>query len=154
MYPKPKKIFYPNVHPDLREFQTFKSVTTSDALDKEGVSNSGLTKPSSLLGVRKIGPTTVSSETTRVLKSTKVASGGTRGRARASDFDELTKAVLEDAITLYKGKLFTSGAFLDRTAEYDLAVESFVLVCKARKIQMEIDDDLMKLVCDLALNGL
>ncbi|KAK0451958.1 uncharacterized protein EV420DRAFT_1645867 [Desarmillaria tabescens] len=83
----------------------------------------------SMIQVFTVPPTTISVETTHVVKSTKVATGGTRGCTQTSDFDELTKVVLEDAIT-----------------EYDLAVESFVLVCKARKIQMDIENDLMKLI--------
>ncbi len=146
MYQKPKQIFYPDAHPDL---QHFRPKVTANA--KSDSAASEVDAPSTALGVRKAPPVTTSAETTRVIKSTKVSTGGTRGRTRASDFDELTKAVLEDAITVYKGKLFTQGAFLDRSEEYDLAVESFVFVCKTRKIQMEIEDDLMKLVCDVVV---
>ncbi len=143
MYQKPKQIFYPDAHPDLRQFRP--KVAANAQSDSAASEVDAL---STALGVRKAPPMTMSAETTRVVKSMKVSTGGTRGRTRASDFDELTKAVLEDAIMVYKGKLFTHGAFLDRSEEYDLAVESFVFVCKTRKIQMEIEDDLMKLVRD------
>ncbi|SJK99346.1 uncharacterized protein ARMOST_02639 [Armillaria ostoyae] len=141
MYQKPKQIFYPDAHPDLQQFRPKVAANA-----KSDSAASEVDAPSTALGVRKAPPATTSVETTRVIKSTKVLTGGTRGCTRASDFDELTKAVLEDAITVYKGKLFTHGAFLDRSEEYDLAVESFVFVCKTQKIQMEIEDDLMKLI--------
>ncbi|KAK0434700.1 hypothetical protein EV421DRAFT_1892684 [Armillaria borealis] len=146
-YPQPKKIFYPDAHPGLQGFQKTGRVHTATAPAAAQTSRTPAgPAPSSTLGVRKAPPVTTSAETTRVVKSTKVAAGGTRRRTWTSDFDVLTKAVLEDAITVYKGKLFTHGAFLDRSQEYDLAGESFVLVCKVRKIQMNIEDDLMKLI--------
>ncbi len=143
MYQKPKQIFYPDAHPDLQQFHP--KVAANAQSDSAASEVDAL---STALGVYKAPPMTMSAETTHVIKSMKVSTGGTHGHTHASDFDELTKAVLEDTITMYKGKLFTHGAFLDRSKEYDLAVESFVFVCKTRKIQMEIEDDLMKLVCD------
>lgn len=142
MYQKPKQIFYPDAHPDLQQFRP--KVAANAQCDSAASEVDAL---SMALGVCKAPPMTMSAETC-VVKLMKVSTGGTCGRMCASDFDELTKAVLEDAITMYKGKLFTHGAFLDHSEEYDLAIESFVFVCKTWKIQMEIEDDLMKLVCD------
>ncbi|PBK99791.1 hypothetical protein ARMGADRAFT_1025917 [Armillaria gallica] len=150
MYSKPTKICYPNTHPDLHNIQqplrnasvAAMAVSSRDAI----IPTSTPTASSSTLGVRKSPPATISAETTHVVKSVKVAMGGSRGHTRTSDFDELTKAVLKDAITVYKGHLFTNGAFLECSEEYDLAVESFIFMCKTHKIQMEIDNDLMKLI--------
>ncbi|KAK0492159.1 hypothetical protein EDD18DRAFT_1358223 [Armillaria luteobubalina] len=100
----------------------------------------------SSLGVQKSPPAMTSAEMTCVVKSVKIAAGGSCGHTRTSDFDELTKAVLEDAITVYKGHLFTEGAFLEHSEEYDVAVQSFIFICKTWNIQMDIDDDLMKLI--------
>lgn len=144
MYLAPTKIYYPNAHPDLCGFhQTSKSPAERESVPPMQARSA----PSSTLGVCKSPPVTTSFKTSRVVKSVKVTTGGTQGHIWTSDFDELTKAVLKDTITVYKGHLFTNGAFLEHAEEYDLAVKSFVFVCKTRNIQMEIDDDLMKLVC-------
>lgn len=143
-YPAPTKVYYPNAHPDLHGFH---QSSKSPAEREPAPPAQARSAPSSTLRVRKTPPVTTSSETSRVVKSVKVTTGGTRGRIQTSDFDELTKAVLEDTITVYKGHLFTNGAFLERAEEYDLAIKSFVFVCKTRNIQMEVDDDSMKLVC-------
>ncbi|PBK87910.1 hypothetical protein ARMGADRAFT_938188, partial [Armillaria gallica] len=143
MYQKLKQIFYPDTHPDLWQF--YPKVTANAQSDSAASEVDALPMA---LGVCKVPPMTMSAERTHVIKLMKVSTGGTCGCTCASDFDELTKAILEDAITVYKGKLFTHGAFLDCSEEYDLAIESFVFVCKTWKIQMEIEDDLMKLVCN------
>lgn len=99
------------------------------------------------LGVRKTPPGTVSHATTVPIKISRLNASGTRGRPRASDFDDFTKVVLEESISQYRSKISTNSPYPDRLLDRDLAIAAWVKACTNRNVQMDFDEDVMKLVC-------
>jgi hypothetical protein len=110
-----------------------------------GTHKAAPTTPSSL-GIRKAVPTTPSALTTILTKRAKVEPKGSRGRARASDFDDVSKAVLEDAIINFRALISTDGPYPDKLEERDWAADCWVRSCEARNLRIEFDEDILKLV--------
>ncbi|KIK04876.1 hypothetical protein K443DRAFT_4235 [Laccaria amethystina LaAM-08-1] len=127
-YPEPTRHFYPNAHPALKSFS--KS------------SSSPPTNPR----IRKEPPTTPAAETTVIIKRPKSESSGTRGRIRASDFDDVTKSVVEEAISIYRAQIGAVEPYPDRVEDREAAVAAWVEACNGRGIRIEFDQDIMKLI--------
>ncbi|KAG6913839.1 hypothetical protein DXG01_003990 [Tephrocybe rancida] len=101
----------------------------------------------SSLGVRKSHPSTPAPATTVVLKKTKLETTGTRNRPRASDFDSFTKNVVEDAIVGFRTYVSTKNPYPTGDNESrDIAARAWVAACRSRKVEIEFDDDVLKLI--------
>jgi hypothetical protein len=141
---KPAAYHYPDAHPDLEAFPKSSLPPTPAHQGQAPVS-----------GKRKSPPPTLSPETTVVLKQTKAAPSGSRGRIRAADFEGISKAVLDDAIKEFSTLIATRHAFPEKLSSDDRekwAAECWVLACKKRSIQMEFDNDASTLVHHLITN--
>ena len=55
--------------------------------------------------VRKSPPHTTSEETTVTIKRPKTDTAGSRGRTRISDFDDLTKSLANETISIYQAQI-------------------------------------------------
>ena len=95
---------------------------------------------------RKEVPVTTSTGTTVVTKCPKTAKSGSRGRVRASDFDDLSKSLIEGTITIYKAKLSAKHPFPERAEDREAVKESWVETCHERNVQVDLDEDIFKLV--------
>ncbi|KAF8874589.1 hypothetical protein BD779DRAFT_1450823, partial [Infundibulicybe gibba] len=137
--PQPITYIYPNAHPDLEQFP--RSASTS--LDSPSAATS---HSDSSLGVRKSPPPTPSPSSTIITKKIKTETVGSRGRVRASDFDDLSKAVLEDAIVDYRAQVCTVEPYPDRLQDRDWAAKVWVKACEERNVRIEFDEDILKLV--------
>jgi hypothetical protein len=73
----------------------------------------------SVLGVRKASPLP-SAATTTIVKKKKTETG-TRGRVKASQFDSLTKTILEDACGFYRCLIVTEFPYPNRTEDQEWA---------------------------------
>ena len=71
---------------------------------------------------------------------------GSRGRVRASDFDDLSKSLIEGTISIYKAKLSTKHPFPERTEDREAVKESWIEVCCERNVQVDLEEDVFKLV--------
>jgi hypothetical protein len=97
---------------------------------------------------RKETPTTTSSETTVVTKRIKVEGSGSRGRIRTTDFDELTRSIVEETISIYRAQISSVEPFPDRTDDRDTIKQAWIEVCTGRNIRVELEEDIFKLVSD------
>jgi hypothetical protein len=97
---------------------------------------------------RKEIPTTTSSETTVVTKRIKIEGSGSRGRVRTADFDELTRSIIEETISIYRAQLGSVEPFPDRTEDHATIKQAWVEVCTGRNIRVELEEDIFKLVSD------
>ena len=96
--------------------------------------------------IRKEAPATASAATTVVTKCMKKDKVGSRGRVRASDFDDLSKSLIEGTISIYKAKLSTKHPFPERTEDREAVKESWIEVCCERNVQVDLEEDVFKLV--------
>lgn len=103
--------------------------------------------PHSNLGIRKSPPLTASPSSTVIIKKAKNETVGSRGRVRVADFDDLTKVVLESAISEYR-TVYICGVepYPDRVEARDFAADTWVDACGERNVRIEFDEDILKLV--------
>jgi hypothetical protein len=96
---------------------------------------------------RKEAPTTTTSETTPVLtKRIKLEGSGSRGRIRTADFDDLTRSIIEECISIYRAQIGGVEPFPERTDDRDTVKQAWVEVCTGRNVQLELEEDIFKLV--------
>jgi hypothetical protein len=98
---------------------------------------------------RKEAPTTTSSETTVVTKRIKVEGSGSRGRVRTADFDDLTRSIIEETISIYRAQISTVEPFPERADDRDTIKQAWLEVCTGRNLRLELEEDIFKLVSDL-----
>ena len=63
-----------------------------------------------------------------------------------SDFDDVTKSVVEEAISIYRAQIGAVEPYPDRVEDREAAVAAWVEACNGRGIRIEFDQDIMKLV--------
>jgi hypothetical protein len=96
------------------------------------------------LGIHK-HPLVSSTATSTPVKHPKTSSTGTR--PRASDFDELTQAVLDTTIAEYRAVICTEDPFLDMISNQEISAQVWVNACATLDIQIQPSLQIMKLVC-------
>ncbi|KAF8067065.1 hypothetical protein FPV67DRAFT_1417403, partial [Lyophyllum atratum] len=64
----------------------------------------------------------------------------------ASDFDEFTKNILEDAIVSYRAHIRTINPYPSRDEDRGWAGAVWVAACQDRGVQVEFDEDVLKLI--------
>jgi hypothetical protein len=97
-------------------------------------------------GIRKNPPSSPSPESTIVTKRPRQFSTGSRQRVRGRDFDELTQKVLDAAIKEYRVIVCTKDAFPEADVNRKLSALVWVNACAALKVQIQPNEDLMRLV--------
>lgn len=96
---------------------------------------------------RKENPSTASAETTVVTKRIKIEGSGSRGRIRTANFDELTRSIIEETISIYRAQIGAVEPFPERTDDRDTVKQAWVEVCTSRNLRVELEEDIFKLVC-------
>lgn len=96
--------------------------------------------------VRKDCPATPAPSTTVVTKRPKIESSGSRGRARVADFDDLSKSILEETISIYRAQIGGVHPYPDHLEDRDAATGAWVESYNARGVRVEFDEDMLKLV--------
>ena len=105
-----------------------------------------ITNENTNVKIQKEALATASAATTVVTKCVKTANVGSRGHVRASDFDDLSKSLIEDTITIYKAKLSAKHPFPERTEDREAVKQSWIEVCSERNVQVDLEEDVFKLV--------
>lgn len=96
--------------------------------------------------VRKSPPPTTSVETTVTIKRPKTDSAGSRGRMRVSDFDDLTKSLADEAISIYQAQVAAVQPWPSMAENWESVSQGWVEVCTSRKVRIELDDEIFKVV--------
>ena len=97
---------------------------------------------------RKETPATTSTETTVITKKIKTEGTGSRGRIRQSDFDELTRSIIEETISIYRAQIGSVEPFPERADDQDTVKQAWLEVCTSRNLRVELSEDIFKLVSD------
>ncbi|EDR11598.1 uncharacterized protein LACBIDRAFT_324274 [Laccaria bicolor S238N-H82] len=138
-YPQPTEYRYPQVHPDLEAFP--RSMT-----EAVSVKPTKAVTPATNPRIRKDCPVTPAPSTTVIIKRPKMETSRTRGRVCASDFDELSKSLLEESISIYRTQIGGVQPYPDCLEEHDATTAAWVEACTARGVRVEFDEDILKLV--------
>jgi hypothetical protein len=97
---------------------------------------------------RKETPATTSIETTVVTKKVKAEGSGSRGRIRQADFDELTRSVIEETISIYRAQIGSVEPFPERADDRNTVKQAWLEVCTSRNLRVELEEDIFKLASD------
>jgi len=101
--------------------------------------------------VRKSPPGTTSEETTVTIKRPKTDTAGSRGRTRISDFDDLTKSLADEAISIYQAQIVAVQPWPSTAENWETVGQAWIEVCASRKLHIELDDEVFKVVSTLLL---
>ena len=96
--------------------------------------------------VRKTPPSTTSSETTVIIKRPKTDTAGSRGRTRISDFDDLTKSLTEETISIFQAQIVAVQPWPSTAETWESISQGWIEVCASRKVRIELDDEIFKVV--------
>jgi hypothetical protein len=108
----------------------------------------GKQKETPEISKRKETPTTMSAETTVVTKKIKLEGSGSRNRVRTADFDELTRSVIEETISIYRAQIGGVEPFPERSDDRDTVKQAWLEVCTGRNVRVELEEDMFKLVSE------
>jgi hypothetical protein len=100
---------------------------------------------------RKEPLATTAPETTVITKSIKVEGSGSRGRVRAADFNELTRSIIEETISIYRAQIASVEHFPERADDRDIVKQAWLEVCTGRNLRVELEEDIYKFVSDSRL---
>lgn len=96
--------------------------------------------------VRKSPPLTTSVETTVIIKRPKTDTAGSRGRTRVSDFDDLTKSLVDETISIYQAQIAAVQPWPSTAENWESVSQGWVEVCASRSVRIELDDEIFKVV--------
>ena len=148
-YPKPVVYKYPDAHPNLKAFPRSESTHVSKQAELvclfQLVTVRFLILLTFLL-LKADCPATPAPSTTVVTIRPKTESSGSRGRARVADFDELSKSLLEESISIYRAQIGGVQPYPDRLEDRDTATGAWLESCNVRGVRVEFDKDMLKLV--------
>lgn len=99
--------------------------------------------------VRKTPPSTTSPDTTVTIKRPKTDTAGSRGRTRISDFDDLTKSLTEETISIFQAQIVAVQPWPSTAETWESISQGWKEVCTSRNVRIELDDEIFKVVSNL-----
>jgi hypothetical protein len=96
--------------------------------------------------VRKSPPCTTSEDTSVIIKRPKTDTTGSRGRTRISDFDDLTKSLVEETISIYQAQIVAVQPWPTTAENWESISQGWIEVCTSRNVRIELDDEIFKVV--------
>ena len=99
--------------------------------------------------VRKTPPSTTSPDMTVTIKRPKTDTAGSRGRTRISDFDDLTKSLTEETISIFQAQIVAVQPWPSTAETWESISQGWKEVCTSRNVRIELDDEIFKVVSNL-----
>jgi hypothetical protein len=96
--------------------------------------------------IRKSPPCTISVERTTILKWPKTDSAGSRGHTRVSDFDDLTRSLADETISIYQAQITAVQPWPSTAENWESVSQGWVEVCTSRNVHIKLDDEIFKAV--------
>ena len=96
--------------------------------------------------VRKSPPCTTSEDTSVIIKRPKTDTAGSRGRTRLSDFDDLTKSLVDETISIYQAQIVAVQPWPSTAENWESISQGWIEVCTSRNVRIELDDEIFKVV--------
>lgn len=95
---------------------------------------------------QKSPPCTSSDGTGVSIKRPKTDTAGSRGRTRISDFDDLTKSLADETISIYQAQIVAVQAWPSTAENWESVSQAWIEVCSSRNVRIELDDEIYKVV--------
>ena len=81
-----------------------------------------------------------------IIKRPKTESAGSRGRTRISDFDDLTKSLADETISIYQAQIVAVQPWPSTAENWESISQGWIEVCTSRNVRIELDDEIFKVV--------
>ena len=76
----------------------------------------------------------------------KAEGSGSRGRIRQADFDELTRSIIEETISIYRAQIGSIEPFPEQADDRNTVKQAWLEVCTTQNLRVELEEDIFKLV--------
>ena len=96
--------------------------------------------------VRKSPLCTTSEEMTVTIKWPKTNTAGSRGCTQISDFDNLTKSLADETISIYQAQIVAVQPWPSTAKNWESISQAWIEVCASRNVRVELDDEIFKVV--------
>ena len=87
-----------------------------------------------------------SAETTVLIKRVKVKGSGSCGCIRTANFNELTRSIIEEVISIYHAQIGGVEPFPECADDCDSVKQAWLEVCTSCSLRVELEEDIFKLV--------
>ena len=89
---------------------------------------------------------TTSEEMTMTIKWPKTDTAGSRGCTQILDFDNLTKSLADETISIYQAQIVAVQPWPSTAENWELISQALIEVCASRNVRVELDDEIFKVV--------
>jgi hypothetical protein len=89
-----------------------------------------------------------------IIKQPKTDTVGSRGRARVSDFDDLTKSLADETISIYQAQISAVQPWPSTADNWESVSQGWIEICSSRNVRIELDDEIFKVAYHLVFNYL
>ena len=96
--------------------------------------------------VRKTPPSTTSAETTVTIKQPKTDNTGSWGHTQILDFDNLTKSIADETISIYQAQIVATQAWPSTAENWESISQGWIEVCTSQNVCIKLDDEIFKVV--------
>ena len=96
--------------------------------------------------IRKSPPCTTSEDTSVIIKRPKTDTAGSRGHTQLSDFNDLTKSLVDETISIYQAQIVAVQPWPSTAENWESISQGWIEVCTSRNVRIELDDEIFKVV--------
>ena len=96
--------------------------------------------------VRKTPPCTTSEDTSVIIKRPKTDTACSQGRTWLSDFDDLTKSLVNETISIYQAQIVVVQPWPSAAKNWESISQGWIKVCTSRNVWIKLDDEIFKVV--------
>ena len=80
------------------------------------------------------------------IKRPKTDTTGSHGRTRISHFDDLTKSLADEAISIYQAQIVAVQPWPSTAENWESISQAWIEVCSSQNVRVELDDKIFKVV--------
>ena len=80
------------------------------------------------------------------IKRSKTDTAGSRRRTQILDFDDLTKSLVDETISIYQAQIVAVQPWPSTAENWESISQGWIEVCAARNVCIELDDEIFKVV--------
>ena len=81
-----------------------------------------------------------------IIKRPKTDTACSRGRTRLFDFDDLTKSLVYETISIYQAQIVAVQPWPSTAENWESISQGWIEVCSSRNVRIELDDEIFKVV--------
>lgn len=80
------------------------------------------------------------------IKQPKTDTAGSWGHTQISDFDDLTKSLADETISIYQAWIVAVQPWPSTSENWESISQGWIEVCASQKVHIELDDEIFKVV--------